>query len=265
MIACFGTITKDIVECNGKKLIRLGGAPYFFSNVCKDIGIEHSIISKIGINDVCNVKDDNNSIGLQIENETTTLHIRESDIDIISEIINYTGEIDMKKVPNELMSPDIVLISPLFGEIDPDIFNKSLVALDIQGYMRDRNALKLSEKTKKRPDNLEHLLRNVDILKLNEKEAEIIFPGIANTEQLNKLSNMGPDIVIITMGKKGVIVKDHKNIFSFSSKEINSLHTIGAGDTFFSAFLAFYSKTNDAKLSIIKAIECTERFLEGII
>lgn len=263
MITCFGTITKDILEFRGKKETKLGGAPFFFSKVCKNLNLDYGIVSKIGKLDFEENKKLFDCRGLQICEETTTLHIKEEE-DVSCVIISRNTELDITLVPKELLASDILFLSPFFDEIRPSMFEKKpILALDLQGFMRDKNKKFLKESWKRRPEDMDKLLNQVDILKLNEVESELIFPGLGVEEKLNKFVELGPKIVIITLGGKGAAVINENKIFTFTSRKIIAANTVGAGDTFFASFLVTFNKTKDVIQSMNFALDYTSDFLEG--
>src|SRR3989344_1073261 len=88
MITCFGTITKDTIDCNGKIKTSLGGAPYFFMNVCRKLGIEHSIVSTLGIDELENTKVSDKS-SFQIIKKSISLLIKEDKNNVTCKILNY--------------------------------------------------------------------------------------------------------------------------------------------------------------------------------
>lgn len=66
-----------------------------------------------------------------------------------------------------------------------------------------------------------------------------------------------PEIMIIGMGKKGVILytKEDNSVLEYKPVKINEVvNTIGAGNALFSAFLHYYVKTGDAKEAIKNAL-----------
>ncbi|MBS3118251.1 hypothetical protein J4417_01050 [Candidatus Woesearchaeota archaeon] len=263
MITCFGTITRDILELGGKKEIKLGGAPFFFSKVCKNLNLNYGIVSKIGTIELKENKELFDCRGLQICDETTTLHIKEEE-DISCAIISRNTELDITLVPKELLAPDILFLSPLFDEVQPSMFEKkSVLALDLQGFMRDKNKKFLKESWKKKPENLDGLLKHIDILKLNEVESDIIFPGLSVEEKLKRFVEIGPKIVIITLGGKGAAIISENKIFKFTPRKTIITNTVGAGDTFFASFLVTFNKTKDVTESMRFALDYTSDFLEG--
>ena len=89
-------------------------------------------------------------------------------------------------------------------------------------------------------------LRFADIVKVSEKELQIVsdcgnmLPGIA------RLFEMGVSIVCITQGAKGCIIASRKCIENCPAFKVETVDTLGSGDSFFGAFLyKLLEKTKD--------------------
>ena len=91
----------------------------------------------------------------------------------------------------------------------------------------------LSLKLKK----MESILKNVDVISMNDEEARK-FVGYGNdVKNLMKLAEIVKETAIITKGDKGSIVANGKSIYyagTFHSKQINF---VGAGDAYLSGFI----------------------------
>lgn len=123
------------------------------------------------------------------------------------------------------------------------LMNESFKTLEKLSVYAQKNGIKVafnasSYLAEKGSSFLGLILRNTDILVLNKQEAELIV-GRDNIESnLKKLSKLGPKIVVITNGSKGVYCFDNKNVYSSSPPKIEVVETTGAGDAFASTFLS---------------------------
>lgn len=76
-----------------------------------------------------------------------------------------------------------------------------------------------------------------DIIKVSEKELQLLtdcgalIPGVA------KLLETGVKIICITQGAKGCIIATAKGIERYPAYKVKSIDTLGSGDSFFGAFL----------------------------
>ena len=87
-------------------------------------------------------------------------------------------------------------------------------------------------------DYLTKLLKYVDVLNVNKREAAQIVPGATLTELLYRLQNY-IETVIITDGPMGGIAGNGSEVYRFGIYEDKKVHdATGAGDAFGSGFLA---------------------------
>ncbi|MBN1386284.1 carbohydrate kinase family protein [Candidatus Woesearchaeota archaeon] len=98
----------------------------------------------------------------------------------------------------------------------------------------------------KGPLFLSRVLRNTEVLILNDEEAGLLVRGSIK-EMLVKLSRLGPKIVVITKGKKGSEAYDGKYHYDLKARKIKVVETTGAGDCFASTFIAMLIKGRDVK------------------
>lgn len=99
---------------------------------------------------------------------------------------------------------------------------------------------------------LKKILDAANILVLNKKEAKLLLgTNLDSIDFLLKgLWNLGPNIVIITEGQKGVNAFDGVHAYFIKPNKIKVVSTAGAGDAFASGFLAGTIKHNDIKTAL---------------
>lgn len=82
------------------------------------------------------------------------------------------------------------------------------------------------------------VLRYVDIIKVSEEELQVIT-GCANMlTAIAFLLDSGVKVVCITQGAKGSIIATRKGIERLPAFKVETIDTLGAGDSFFGAFLS---------------------------
>lgn len=76
-----------------------------------------------------------------------------------------------------------------------------------------------------------------DIIKVSEKELQLITDCGALIPAVAKLLEAGVKIICITQGAKGCIIATAKGIERYPAYKVRSIDTLGSGDSFFGAFL----------------------------
>ena len=84
---------------------------------------------------------------------------------------------------------------------------------------------------------MQSVLKMVDIIKVSEDELQIVSDCSNMIPAIAQLLNMGIKIICITQGAKGCIIASRHGIERFSTYKVNTVDTLGAGDSFFGAFL----------------------------
>lgn len=116
-----------------------------------------------------------------------------------------------------------------------------------------------STQLKKGYEGMKVLLKHTTILNINKEEAEQLagieiprdpeldpFQIDDVSELFERISKMGPEVVVITDGKRGASVYRDGKIFSSQNHDIaKTKDTTGAGDAFGSGFLAGFMKTRN--------------------
>lgn len=118
--------------------------------------------------------------------------------------------------------------------------NHIKIAFNISSY--------LARKGKK---YLKNILKKTSLLVLNKNEAGILVGKADIKKMLIKLSKLGPKIVSITDGKKGVYVLCNNNIFyGKPNNNVKVIESTGAGDAFASSFLSGIIKKNNIEFAM---------------
>ncbi len=97
---------------------------------------------------------------------------------------------------------------------------------------------------------LKKILVRTTILILNKEEASLLVGKNNMKIMLNDLYKLGPEIIVITDGKKAIYAFDGKIVYVLIPNKIKVVETTGAGDAFASAFLSGIMKKNDIEFAL---------------
>ena len=111
---------------------------------------------------------------------------------------------------------------------------------------------------------LQRLIALTDILKLSYVDLAWLQPGVSAEEALLNLCELGPALVIITQGEKGVLARSRSSqTLHVPTFPVTVVDTVGAGDTFCTSVLARLA--DQAILSRESVLALTEQELRVVI
>jgi sugar/nucleoside kinase (ribokinase family) len=143
------------------------------------------------------------------------------------------------KIPRSYLDSEFVFL----GNIDPvlqlhvrrQLPRARLAALDSMNYW-----------IKGKPEELKKALAEVDILLINETEAQMLS-GISNLKKAAEvIRKMGPRTLVIKRGEHGVMLFAEGGIFSAPAFPLDEVHDpTGAGDSFAGGFMGHLAKAGE--------------------
>ena len=83
---------------------------------------------------------------------------------------------------------------------------------------------------------IKSIIGKSDIIKPSEDDAQRIFGSDTPENQVKKFLALGAKLVIMTLGKEGLIISNGKEFSSHQTKATEVVDTTGAGDAFWSGF-----------------------------
>lgn len=97
---------------------------------------------------------------------------------------------------------------------------------------------------------LKKVIKNTDLLVMNDEESFYLTKEKDVKKAMEKLIRMGPEIVVVTQGKKGCQALRDDNFYSIKGHKIKVVESTGAGDAFTSSFLAGIIKKDDMNFAL---------------
>jgi len=147
-----------------------------------------------------------------------------------------------------LLEPICFALEKLLAQKTP----RTLVSLDpnIRAFLvRDRAAyLK----------RLNHFLAQADLIRMSEEDLAWLHPGLSAGECCRKYVAAGAGLVVVTRGERGAIARNARGEVEIPAPPVQVIDTVGAGDTFQSALLAWLSWKYDLRVEALARLEPTE-------
>jgi len=248
-----GHITKDLNTTPAGKKEMVGGAGFYFSVALKSLNCNFILVTKLAQSDRY-LLDDLQGLEMKVFDSPQTHHFeniysdfsnnREQRVHSLADSFNQAEVADIGARYfhfGPLSNTDIPI------ELIKQLQKQGNVSLDAQGYLRQITNEKVSPV---RWGQMEEALCHVDILKVNDFEAETM----AGTKDMRKaaqaLSEFGIKEVVITMGdRNSLIYADEKfhEIPSYKPQQI--IDATGCGDTYMAGYLFKRSQGNSIESS----------------
>lgn len=93
-------------------------------------------------------------------------------------------------------------------------------------------------------------IKQADIVFINRRGYENLFPGKGIRDAVKELKKLGPSIVVITTGSQGGVAYDGMNLVEFPAFHVKVKDTTGSGDVFSGAFVYCYLNKHELKDSL---------------
>lgn len=253
---------ENIQFADGRKVgPLLGGTVSYSSVVLGQLGVNIGIVSKAGLNISGDLlrpfqKSGVDMTGFQLsENEVTTTNILiyDNDGNKILKYLKKSSPIEFSDIPESYFDTKAFYFCPVDFEVSASTVKKIkskgiLTAADLGGF----GGAHVSEEKyawfrKNRSEIVEEYLGSLDIVKTSMEDCYRIFGESSITEEqaMDRFLDYGAEIVIMTLGEKGSIIKTRKKNITILPIPVKAVDTTGAGDTYTAAFLSEYLNTGD--------------------
>lgn len=104
----------------------------------------------------------------------------------------------------------------------------------------------LWENPKSAIEMMKSVIKNVDLMKVSEEESELLTEISDCQQAADKLLSMGPKLVAITLGEKGVFIATSERKEIVDGFLVEAVDTTGAGDSFWGGFLSSLLSANQS-------------------
>ena len=154
--------------------------------------------------------------------------------------------ISAEDVPQTVYSAPAILIGPVINEVDTAILHQhrsGVLMADLQGFLRRVTAN--GHVYHRFNEQIMRIIRHCDIIKADQREAQLITHAADASTAAQLLKTMGPQIVIVTRGKLGAVICDSHQVLNIKAHSVDSVDPTGAGDVFAAAFLVEYLRSHD--------------------
>ena len=168
------------------------------------------------------------------------------------------------KVPENMQNAEYLMLGNLTPAVQMSVLKQmkrrpKLVLLDTMNFWME-NTL----------DELLQVLREVDVLAINDEEARQLSGEYSLVKAAAKILNMGPRYLVIKKGEHGALLFDRNEVFFAPALPLEEVFDpTGAGDTFAGGFMGYLAHTHDTDFENMKraviygsalASFCVEKF-----
>jgi len=161
-------------------------------------------------------------------------------------------DILFKDIPKEYLKSKAFFICPIDFEVPIETISElkklnKLMMTDLGGYGGTVSTMHPSTGSKEDKEVVRDISSNFNIIKASIEDCLYLFEdSVSPKEAIKIIHKWGVEIVILTLGGKGSLISNNKDILEISAvKEKIKVDTTGAGDVYCAAFLSEYLRTED--------------------
>ncbi len=150
-------------------------------------------------------------------------------------------------VPDIYQGSEYLMLGNLTPEIQRQVIERmnkrpKFVMMDTMNFWMDKT-----------PDDLKQTVSMVDLLCINDEEAQQLSGENSLFAAAEKITEIGPKHLIIKKGKHGALLFSNNQIFSVPALPIKTVFDpTGAGDTFAGGFIGWLAKIDDLSFENMK-------------
>lgn len=252
-----GTVAFDAVETPFSKSDKiLGGAATYIGLAASHFDIKAGIVSVVGDDfpeDYINLLRDRNIDlkGLEIVKGGKTFfwsgryHNDMNTRDTLDTQLNVLADFE-PKVPKKFKDVKIVMLGNLHPAVQLSVLEQvnhtELVVLDTMNFWIEST-----------PELLSKVISKVDVITINDEEARELTGEYSLVKAARKISDMGPDYVVIKKGEHGALLFYEDEMFFAPALPLEEIFDpTGAGDTFAGGFTGYLASKNNYSFEAMK-------------
>lgn len=253
-----GTVAFDAIETPfGKTNKIIGGAGTYIALSASYFEKETNIISVVGADfpqdylDMLNTHKINTD-GIQVKKGEKTFfwsgkyHDNMNVRDTLVTELNSLAKFD-PVVPDSYQGSDYLMLGNLTPVIQRQVVERmknrpKLIVMDTMNFWMDTML-----------DELKETIKFVDVLSINDEEAQQLSGEHSLVKAAHAIQKMGPKYVIIKKGAHGALLFGEGKVFNAPALPLEFVFDpTGAGDTFAGGFIGYLAKTDDISFNNMK-------------
>ena len=107
-------------------------------------------------------------------------------------------------------------------------------------------------------DAVDWMARRVHLLKISSEDLELLRPGVHIREVVDEWLGLGVSVDVVTHAGRGALGFTKRDTVSVEARPVAVIDTVGAGDTFQAALLAWLSEQGLLSIQILAALSATQ-------
>lgn len=242
-LCCIGHLTHDKIVTSGHTVHMAGGTSFYFSHAVKQFSLRYHLVTSLASEDFVFTDELKTAgIGITVLPSKHTVYFENiyagNNDDRKQNVLHKADPFkvqDLQPVQSKYFHLGPLLANDIPIELITDLSERSIVSLDVQGYLRkviNNKIIAIDWKDKQKA------LPYISILKASETESQTLT-GDTNMETAAKrLFDWGVKEVVITFGSKGSLIYDGKQLYSIPAcKPSITKDVTGCGDTYMAGYL----------------------------
>ncbi len=242
-LCVIGHITLDKVVTAHSLKYMPGGTAYYCSKALQHFDLNYLLVTALAKSEEYITNDLSeagiNAISLASDHTVYFENIYSKDLDYREQnVLQKATAFSVSAMPE--INANIFHLGPLLADDIPvslikELSAKSIISLDVQGYLRTVNDKKINHTNW---PEMKEALPYITILKANESEMEVIS-GTTNTHEAAKyIASLGVKEVVITLGSKGSLVYAENIFYKIPAFKASAIvDATGCGDTYMAGYL----------------------------